>query len=912
MPWLFAFTLFVSATLLFLIQPMIGKMMLPKLGGTPAVWATCMVFFQAALLAGYGYCHLAPRRLGDQGQKRLHLWLLLSPFVLLPLSWTVWSFARMPLGVAADWAPPGDMYPLLPALHILTLTVGLPFFVTATAAPLLQRWYASLNRPSARDPYFLYSASNLGSMTALLGYPLLVEPWLGLTAQGWLWLAGYGLFVALTFTCLFLVQRSLAAGNLPPPADLPAPAVPDTALQTEPHLPTTTAITAHQPAGAPAWDVDLTAGVPSEVVTPLHRFLWVARAFVPSSLMLAVTTYITTDLAPIPLLWVVPLTIYLLTFIIAFARLPALIHTMFVVLTPFMVLLSALLLTSELPVSHNMKGALHLIGLFIVAQACHGQLAQDRPATRHLTEFYLWIALGGVLGGIFNALAAPLLFTRVAEYPLALCLAYLLLPPVEPKPAGRWLALTDALWIVLCFLGSGAMLVVLGQDNALGADWVKHLPTEDKVWAALFALGCLVGAALAGWFSPEERLHRALDCLTPLAVGVLTACFLAQPTSQGRTYLIGLVVILCCVLGMLGVGSLHLINRHPVRLLNFVCPAIVAVLVGAATLRSWMTVGNTGDFGNFERNERLRVLAIAGLPLLLAALWTDRPLRFGLTLGAVLLAGTLVEDANQSENVLLRERSFFSVLKVKQLGEYNELLHGTTLHGMQNRDQPGEPVSYYYHASPIADVIRARERRGELNPMAVIGLGVGTMAAFGRPGQEVTYYEIDPTMVRIARDPKLFTFLNDAEQRGVKLQIVLGDGRLQIGRAPDDHYGLIVVDAFSSDAIPMHLLTREALDTYVRKLAPGGLVAIHISNRYLNLGPMLGNLAGDAGLAAVERKDDHAGVGQNNSHWVVMARQRADLGGLATDTEWTDLKPVPGGVRWTDDFSNLWRVYRWE
>ncbi|MBL8796347.1 MAG: fused MFS/spermidine synthase, partial [Planctomycetia bacterium] len=355
---------------------------------------------------------------------------------------------------------------------------------------------------------------------------------------------------------------------------------------------------------------------------------------------------------------------------------------------------------------------------------------------------------------------------------------------------------------------------------------------------------------------------------------------------------------------------LHLLHGQPVRLINFLCPAFFAVLVGAGALRSWQSTGGAGDFGDFDTTERLRWLALAGLPLLLAAVWTDRPLRFGLTLGAVLLAATLVEDAQQADDVLLRERSFFCVIKVKRVGEYNELLHGTTLHGMQSRDQPAEPVSYYYNASPIADVMREQERRGAPTPLAVIGLGVGTMAAFGRPGQEVDFYEIDATMVRTARNAKLFTYLSDAERRGVKVDIVMGDGRLQIARAPDGRYGLICVDAFSSDAIPMHLLTREALDTYIRKLAPRGLVAFHISNRYLSLGPMLGNLAADAKLAAVERYDNFAGVGQNNSHWVVMARERADLGSLATDTEWTDVPSTPDGVRWTDDFSNLWRVYR--
>ncbi|MBL8797767.1 MAG: hypothetical protein JNM56_27965, partial [Planctomycetia bacterium] len=558
MPWLFAFTLLVSATLLFLLQPMIGKMMLPKLGGTPAVWATCMVFFQAALLAGYAYCHFAPQRLGAERHKRFHVALLLSPFVLLPLGWLAWSFARVPLGVAQDWAPPGDLYPLFPALHILALTVGLPFFIVATAAPLLQRWYASLNRPSARDPYFLYSASNLGSMAALLGYPFLVEPWIGLTAQGWLWLAGYGLFVGMTLTCLFLVQRSLAASPEPLPADGPRLAT-DTAIQTEANLPETKAITAQQPA-PPVWDAELASEPVSREPTTWDRSLWVARAFVPSSLMLAVTTYITTDLAPIPLLWIVPLTLYLLTFIIAFARLPAIIHTLFVVLTPFLVLLSVFLLNADLPMSHNMKGVLHLFSLFIVAQACHGQLAQDRPAARHLTEFYLWIALGGVLGGLFNALVAPLLFTRLAEYPLALVLAYLLLPPVEPRTPTRWLALADAVWLLVLVLTGAVALLDLAGDTAPGTAWFRRLPREDRLWIGPLVLACLTGAILAGARGGADRFNRALDFLAPPLVGGFVVIFLTLPGSHANTFLVALVVVIAAVLMLLAVGSLHLLH----------------------------------------------------------------------------------------------------------------------------------------------------------------------------------------------------------------------------------------------------------------------------------------------------------------------------------------------------------------
>src|SRR5262245_44359022 len=361
---------------MFVVQPMVGKMILPSLGGSPAVWNTCMVFFQAVLLAGYAYAHGTTARLGVRRQAALHLGLLLLPLLALPVA------------VAADGGPPSDTHPVPWPLALLTLSVGLPFFLVSTSAPLLQKWFAGTGHPAARDPYFLYAASNLGSMLALLGYPILVEPYWPLAEQGVGWAWGYGALVVLTAFCALLLWRAPAAAAADAPADGPD-------------------------GPPPGWGQTLR---------------WLALALVPSSLMLSVTTYVTTDIASIPLLWVAPLAIYLLTFILVFARRPLLPHRLVVAVAPVAVVLLAAVILCRVTEPVWLLLPLHLLGLFVVALVCHGALAQERPPARYLTGFFLWMSLGGVLGGLFNALVAPQVFSGVAEYPLVLVAACLLLP----------------------------------------------------------------------------------------------------------------------------------------------------------------------------------------------------------------------------------------------------------------------------------------------------------------------------------------------------------------------------------------------------------------------------------------------------------------------------------------------------
>lgn len=731
-PFFFPFTLavftlasFVSATLLFLVQPMIGKMVLPLLGGTPAVWNTCMVFFQAVLLAGYLYAHALTSRLARRPQMALHAVVLLLPLLCLPIS------------VDTEVLRGGEASAVGRLLVVLLVSAGLPFFVVSTSAPLLQRWFAGTGHPAGRDPYFLYAASNCGSLLALLAYPTLIEPHLRLSGQSRLWVAGYVALAALILVCAALALRS---------SPLPAAEAPETAE-----------------AGRP---------------TPFRRLHWVALAFVPSSLMLGATTFVTTDIASVPLLWVLPLALYLLSFVVAFARPPLWLRRALVRVLPAGVLIVIFLILAEVRPASDVLGAmigLHLGVLFLAAVVCHGELAALRPSAADLTEFYLWMSFGGVLGGLFNALLAPLIFRTVAEYPLALLLACLLLPRAS--------------------------------------DW-----RLDKRWADLGA---------------------------PVAVGVLALCLLS-----------GLLPVL-------------------------------------------------------QKPEQLGTFLRFGTPLLLCALFVGRPVRFALALGAVLAANGLYASTNP--NTLHRERSFFGVLEVERWGDSHRLVHGTTMHGMQSLDpaRRGEPLTYYHRQGPIGQVMAARERAGDLRGIAVIGLGTGTMAAYGGPGRRVTFYEIDPAVVRIAGDPRYFTYLRDCRERGGVVDIVLGDARLRLGEARGKTYDVIVVDAFSSDAIPIHLLTREALELYLSRLAENGVVAFHISNRYLALGPVLGNLAQKLGLAGRTQHDDPDwDILKSGSDWLVIARRREALGALARDARW-ELLPLrrATGV-WTDDFSNVFGALR--
>jgi hypothetical protein len=765
---LYTATLFVSAYLLFLVQPMVGKMILPALGGTPAVWNTCMVFFQAVLLAGYAYAHGSVRLLGVRGQAWLQLVLLLLPLALSVLA----IAAILPIAIDTSSVPTSENNPVWWLLGRLLLGVGLPFFVVSSNAPVLQMWFSRTGHASAKDPYFLYGASNLGSMLALLGYPVLVEPVLVLGDQSWAWAGGYALLFVLASGCAVGMWRASRKA-----ADRAAAEAAD---------------------GAAA----VSTSPASEVLTVGRRLRWVALAFVPSSLMLGVTTHITAEIAPVPLLWVVPLALYLFTFVLVFARQPLIPLDLVLKVFPFLVAPTLVMTVQGIQSGGALPIPVHLAAFFVTAMACHGIMAKDRPSTRHLTQFYLLMSIGGVLGGLFNAIVGPLAFDTLVEYPLVMVLA----------------------------------------------------------------------------------------------------CFLAVPLGRRQ-------------------------GRLMPRLLDFGLPVLAGTLAIVLLTALWsIKVEGGGRLWEAKGARFLSVAVTAGLCLVLV----KRPLRFALGCGAVVLASVLWFRV-YSEDVLYRSRNFYGVKSVKtdDEGHFRQFVHGSTVHGIQEMHPQTchIPRAYFHPNGPIGDVFRAfngrltQRQAGPRLPrsrgarVAILGLGVGSMASslYAFPDQQFVFYEIDPEVERVARDADLFTFLADCP---ASCKVVLGDARLTLADAPEAHYQMIILDVFSSDAVPTHLLTREALQIYLSKLDLGGMLVLHVSNRYLDFGPLLGNLAKDAGLLCLARRDDVVTEqakkdGCYPSEYVVMAREKRDVERLVWNPDWSEVSTRPGLGVWTDQYTNIFRLLSW-
>lgn len=725
----YAAAIFFSAALLFSVQPLFARMALPLLGGSPSVWNSALVFYQATLLAGYMYVHVSTRFLSIRTQVLLQIPLVLAPLIVLPIR------------IASDWTPPSNANPTLSLLVLLTSAVGLPFFALSTTTPVLQRWFTKSGHPSASDPYFLYAASNAGIFLALLSYPLIIDRLLPLTAQARWWAIGYAMFVILVGGSALAILRWTNA----------AAAQPSTAARS------------------------------ALVALPFaRRARWLIFALIPSSLMLGVTTHISTDLAALPLLWVVPLSIYLLSFVLVFARRP-LPHRFFVRSLPiaaFAVVFTLAVKAIE-PIAFVIP--LHLLLLFVASMVCHGELARDRPASADLTEFYLWMAVGGVIGGAFNALVAPLLFKSIVEYPLMIVAALLVAP--------------------------------LGD---------RSTPPAAR---------------------REFTMPRGLDVAAPIAVAALT---LLLVTGMEKTTF----------------------------------------------------------------TPRTQYLIAFGLPALVAFGFSRQPVRFGLAMGAIVLVGTVFGSARGQ--TVHSERTFFGVhrVAVDPSGAYYQLLHGGTIHGLQSIDpaRRREPLGYYSESGPAGQIL------GSLAPrparIGVVGLGNGTLAAYALRGESWTFFEIDAAVERIARDPRWFTYLIDCP--GI-IRVRLGDGRLSLAAA-GDRYDVLILDAYSSKSIPLHLLSREALRVYRARLAPGGLLVFHISNRYFDLAPVVASLAQDAGLEWRVRKEevrdpDESRGGVIPSTWAVLTSDATAIGVLTADRRWRRVPPNGAGV-WTDDHSSLLSALR--
>jgi spermidine synthase len=730
---IFTGTIFLSALLLFSVQPMFAKMVLPLLGGSPSVWSVAMVFFQAVLLLGYGYAHAVTRFLDPRRALIVHL----CVFAL--------ALTALPLAIASGWGRPPAEYAAFWLIGLFGVSIGLPFFAVAANAPMLQAWFARTSHPQAQDPYFLYGASNLGSFTALLAYPVIIEPFLTLREQSAFWSAGFvALMIAIATAGLALAMNFRAEAKPSPQA------LADAAL---------------------SWS---------------DRLKWTALAFVPSALLIAVTSHISTDVASAPFLWIIPLALFLATFVLTFRHGGDRVHEALVRIQPFIVAPLVIGLMWGARAYWMVAILLDLSMLAVSAMICHRELYLRRPAVSHLTEFYLWISAGGVLGGIATGLLAPAVFPDVWEYPILIVLALLCRPGAFADGAKPWLR-------------------------------------DGGTIAAAVALALLPGLLFKASLPKEAELV-------------------------------------------------------------------------------WMTF----------------LVIVAALIMLQAS----KPARLAGLVAAVLIVTSFYEPgAKRGETT----RSFFGVHKVVESadGRFRILYHGTTIHGAQRiRDDAGnpvtgrpEPVTYYYDRAPMSEVVDAvRASKGALSQVMVVGLGSGSLACRSRAGERWTYFEIDPAVIEIARDKSKFRILSECAPTA---SIVLGDARLTLAEASEPA-DLIVLDAFSSDVVPVHLLTREALGLYISKLAPGGVLAFHISNRYLELSSVVAALAAERGLVSYARRDrsvtpkDFERNMYATSLVAVVARSDSDVANLAVTGEWKKQAADRSLRPWTDDFSNvlaaIWRM----
>ena len=669
---LFALTIFASAFLLFLVQPIIAKQILPWFGGSAAVWTTCLVFFQAALLAGYAYADVVVRRLPLPRQTLLHCSLLVA------------SLLALPIVPATFWKPSGSENPLALILGLLGVTLGLPYFLLSTTSPLLQAWFA--RRYAGRNPYRLFALSNLASLAALLAYPFAIEPWIPTRTQALLWSAGYACF---TLLCIATAWRN--RGIEAPPGV------------------TMAAADAHTP--------------PPKFA---RQLLWCSLAATSSVLLLSVTTHITQNIAAVPLLWVVPLTIYLTTFILCFesSRLyPR--ETMLPIVAGALGVMAWSLADPRLTHELALQLGVFCLGLFVVCMFCHGELARLKPAPRHLTRFYLMVSLGGAVGAALVGIVAPLALPAYFELPLGLVAAALLL---------AWQVRGDA-----------------------------------RIFGLLAMVACVVAVGCAIWHAVEFY-----------------------------------------------------------------------------------------------------------------------------------------------DTTILTARNFYGVLRVQQSGvsdasRHRTLVSGTIMHGLQYEAPQfrRQPTSYYTTTSGIGRVLETLHPRKDPLRVGVIGLGTGTLAAYGTPGDVYRFYDINPAVVAIAK--RDFTYLADSEAR---VETPLGDARLTLEREPSADLDLLAVDAFSSDAIPVHLITAEALALYAKHMRPGGLIAFHVTNRFLDLVPVVAGIAAANGMQAVWIHDEGDDALANRSDWVLVSNNRGLLASPRIADAASPITPHPEWRVWTDDFNNLFEVLR--
>jgi spermidine synthase len=757
----YAITIFIGAFLLFQVEPLLARYILPWFGGTPAVWITCMLFFQLLLVAGYEYSHLIAARLTARRQATVHIAIVCACVVLMSVLALIW---QSPITPGPNWKPVSPDSPVSGIFALLIISIGLPFFILSTTGPLLQTWYARSHKGAS--PYRLYALSNIGSLLALVTYPFVVEPALSLRAQALLWSLLFGLFSVGVLIC----ARSIYGV-----------AQPDHSVKF----------------------ADARIPVPSRST----RILWIALATVPSVMLLATTNQLCQQVAVVPFLWVLPLAIYLLSFVICFDNQrwyrrgvfhPMLGAAVFVALA-VLVRPSASILIQIVTYS---------VLLFAICMVCHGELIRLKPHERYLTSFYLMVAIGGALGGIFVVVVAPWLLNGYWEFHLAIWTSMLLLMIVLMRTPDSWIHQRSPAAAIAILAGAILLPELIATNSLLGA------------------------------------IRRASE-------------------------------------------ASHLI------------PAFAAVGLMSAVV--------------FQKNSPL------------CRRWPGSIVQACAILGVLVIGGALIVDIEGNRaNTLIASRNFYGTLGVYSVDSQNPearyyiLRHGQIIHGEQYSaaDKRYRPTTYYGPESAIGLVMLNHPRRFAFNPhnrslrVGAIGLGVGTIAAYGIPGDYIRFYEINPTVTKIANESGYFTYLRDSRAR---IEIVPGDARLSMERELADGnpqaFDVLVLDAFAGDAIPVHLLTIEAFAIYLRELNPDGVIAIHVTNRYLDLQPVIRDIADHFGLESA-RVHQAAGPIVKRGDWIILARNNSVLGRAEIASKLMPLDSRRKVRLWTDDYSNLFQILK--
>jgi hypothetical protein len=848
---IFALALFSSAALIFALQPLFGRMVTPLLGGSPSVWNTSMAFFQAALLAGYLYAHLLARLKDLRIQAVIHVGVLAAAWLVLPIQ------------VSSALGAPNSEQPVLWLLGVLALSVGAPFAVASATAPLLQAWYARTGRVDAHDPYYLYAASNMGSFVGLLAYPIFVEPTLGLHAQSAAWTLVYVGVAATIALCAALTLWSHA------------------------QAPTQTA----HDAPAPSWR---------------QRGYWIAAAAVPSALSLAVTQHISTDVASAPMLWVIPLALYLLTFVIAFSKGSARLEGATLFVQPAAVALMLAAYNGAGDWIGTVAGILG--GFFFSALVCHLALARTRPGVDRLTEFYFFVSLGGVLGGVFAALIAPVVFNNVYEFPLALALVALF----RPRETSDLVRLNNAT------LAASIMMVVLALT-------MLRLEPLDSV-IVLGALGAAAAMVAAGWaddgrpaplryaFLVVAAIHAALVIWIAFNLDTIFAGEISEGVERVSArepwgWALGLTSFLMLAFAVHGTIQPA---RVDTRIADF---SLGAALPSVVLLLLLVLAPDRVD---------ARFLTTFGILFCAVAIFVNRGRP--IVMAAIVLLGFAIMflDDVRGGRVITQERSFFGVMRTRVVESSDPaapplriLLHGTTIHGAQLAREGFTrlPLTYYNPRTALGEAIVAGLSMHDSARLALIGLGTGSTACLTRNTDEMVIFEIDPMVVRLsAQQGGDFTYVTECQPNA---RVELGDARLQIAEEPDASFDVIVVDAFSSDAIPAHLLTREALALYLSKASEDGIVVLHLSNRHLALVSEAARVARDLGALTLFRVSERfeqpyvSYYGGLAASVMVVARSPETLARLPVRLgDWRTFKP-PEGQGWSDDYINLPRAL-WE